>query len=184
MITFNKNTKQHKTPTPVADMWIELRQVKQIRVGVYSNTHLDGKGPVGDVIIKYKDDTTRNLKADLSKWQNIFYKLPSQYQGLNPWYDSAFAKAKAWGKKHGANLHCKPGLRCDIGEGERYHTMPCILMSYDPAMKMAFLQIATPAVQANDTQVTFNEYTELEIELVREGKQTLIYDWTGEQDDS
>ena len=72
MRTFQKKTQNNKT-TPVADMSIDLETVKQIRLGVYANRD---RAPVADVIIKYTDDTTVNLKNNLSKWQNVFYRLP------------------------------------------------------------------------------------------------------------
>lgn len=180
MRKFIKTTTETKA-TPVADMTIDLALVKQIRLGVYTNTNVENKSPVADVIIRYKDDTTLNIKNNLSKWQNVFYRMPTGYEALEPWYKDAFDKAKAWGKQHSSNLHCKLGMRCNTGQGDRYHTVPCTLFSFDPALNMAYLQIATPGTKAD--RINFDEYTEIEFELTRKGNRTLIYEWTGEADE-
>ena len=177
MIKFKQQEKKPAVETPIADKIVQTDQVKSIKLGVFHNTDqltaqcefsfdVDQKGWATDCI---------KLTNNLSKLNNIAYKMPADFDWAKEWYDSVIAKSRAFNKFTGSNFHTKLGYRFH----SRYHTIPFTWFSYDPVTNLGLLQITNPE-QRKDNSIDFwKNHIELQLTLENKGARELRYVWAG-----
>lgn len=168
-----KKFQQVKTPTiektPMKDRYVNFEQVEKMRIAVYENEdnyvmevdfHFTEKQDEwdGEKIVK--------LRNALYKINNIAYKMPSGFELAQDFYDTAVKEARAFKKKHNADLHNKLGRRYP----DRYYTIPFLFVSYDPHTKSGILQITNPIFNDDETIDCLSEYQKIDFELNKQGK--------------
>ena len=161
--------------TPIADKIIQLEEVVKIRLAVYDNAartpHEITTGRyVAEVDLMFKDDRNNvwlsndiKLRNNLSKIENIKYKLPADWGFTEQWYKTAFTAAEDWAKAQTAPvLHAKLGRRDTVmGKNQiekRYlniaGTLVSVALENPPRM---LLQLADINLDLGDTAEAFSK---------------------------
>jgi len=160
--------------TPIADKIIQLEEVVKIRLAVYDNAahspHEIHTGRyVAEVDIMFRDhrniwgSTDIKLRNNLSKVENIKYKLPADWGFTEPWYKAAFHRAEQWAQSQTAPvLHAKLGRRDTVMGKHKIEkryvnivgTLVSVVMEKQPRM---LLQLAEVNLDLEDSAEAFTD---------------------------
>jgi len=171
------NQKPELPKTEMKDKIINFEAVEKMRVAVYDKNdkgehcfevdfHFDSPQSEWD------NSTSLKLRNNLYKINNIAYKMPSGFEDLSQFYEVAIERARELTRYTKSNLHNKLGKRYQ----DRYYTIPCTYVSYDPITDTGILQITQPVIDENGEVDVMSNYQCIEFEMDSAGK-GLKYTW-------
>lgn len=166
--------------TEMKDKIINFDQVEKMRVAVYKNDHMDKMGKYTCEVDFHFDQPqeewdkslTLKLRNNLYKLNNIAYKMPSGFEDLSDFYKTAIEQSRQFKKHTSSDLHNKLGKRYP----DRYYTIPCTYVSYDPATQTGILQITMPVLTSTGEVDVDSNYQCIEFELDKVGR-GMQYTW-------
>jgi len=179
MIKFKQQIKKPVIQTPISDKVIDTTLIRSIKLGVFHNQDmLTAQIEFGfDVQQPGWETDIVKLTNNLSRINNIAYKMPAEFDWAKDWYDAAIAKAREFNKYTSSNCHTKLGYRFH----SRYHTIPFTWFSYDPVTHLALLQVTIPEEKPNGRIDFWANHIELQLNLETQGAKGLQYTWAGKE---
>ena len=180
MIKFKQQEKKPAVITPISDKVVDTTAVRSIKLGVFHNEdHLTAQIEFGfDVEQQGWQTDTVKLTNNLSKLNNIAYKMPADFDWAKKWYDGVIGKCREFKKYTGSDYHTKLGYRFH----SRYHTIPFTWFSYDPVTHLGLLQVSIPEERPDGSIDFFKNHVELQLTLDTKGAKDLQYTWAGKDE--
>jgi len=165
------NQKPELPKTEMKDKIIDFEAVEKMRVAVYDKNEkgeqcLEVDFHFDTPQAEWDNSITLKLRNNLYKINNIAYKMPSGFEPLSPFYEVAIARAREFTRHTKSNLHNKLGKRYP----DRYYTIPCTYVSYDPITTTGLLQITYPFINAAGESDVMSNYQCIEFEMDAKGK--------------
>ena len=171
------NKKPELPKTQMKDKIINLAQVDKMKVSVFDRKANGYQTLEVDFHFtspqeEWNGHDVLKLRNELYKINNIAYKMPSGFEAFTPFYELAVQRAREFKTYTSSDLHNKLGKKYP----DRYYTIPCTYVSYDPATKTGILQITMPFINADNEIDVLTNYQCIDFGLDVRGK-GVDYTW-------